>query len=86
MQLYMLWHWGTIIEKHVTLDKKLEGPDHKASIELQLRDLMSKISLLTKMSGDGKLDPQSCETANRKLFEGGCITTKSNQRPCPYNV
>ena len=40
---------ATIIEKHVTLDKKLEGPDHKASIEFaELRDLMSKISLLTR--------------------------------------
>ena len=29
------------------------------------------------MSGDGKLDPQSCETANGKLFRRGCITTKN---------
>lgn len=69
---------ATIIEKHVTLDKKLEGPDHKASIEFaELRDLMSKISLLTKMSGDGKLDPQSCETANRKLFRRGLYYNKN---------
>ena len=34
---------ATIIEKHFTLNKKLKGPDHKASMDFkELKDLMLK--------------------------------------------
>lgn len=46
---------ATIVEKHVTLDKSLLGPDHKASASVdEFADLVSKIRDLEKAMGDGE--------------------------------
>jgi len=48
-------HGATIIEKHLTLDKNLPGPDHKASLEPEeFKLLVDQIRLTEKMMGDGK--------------------------------
>ena len=45
---------ATIIEKHFTLDKELEGPDHKASLEpIELKQMVQNIRLTEQMLGDG---------------------------------
>jgi len=45
-----------VIEKHFTLDKTLNGPDHKASLEPnELKDLIAKIRTLEKMNNNEKL-------------------------------
>lgn len=42
-----------VIEKHFTLRKDMEGPDHKASLEpLELKELVSKIRNIEKALGD----------------------------------
>ena len=44
-----------IIEKHFTLDKMMEGPDHKASIEpVELKKLVDSIRNITISLGDSK--------------------------------
>jgi len=44
-----------VVEKHFTLDKNMEGPDHKASIEpSELRDMINAIRQVEKARGDGK--------------------------------
>ena len=44
-----------IIEKHLTLNTKMSGPDHKASINpTQFKDMVNLIRLTEKMLGDGK--------------------------------
>ena len=46
---------ATIIEKHFTLDKDMEGPDHKASIEPnELKKLVSSIKNISISLGDYK--------------------------------
>ena len=45
---------AVIIEKHITLDKNMEGGDHKASLEPhEFKDLVSKIRRLEMAMGDG---------------------------------
>ena len=40
-----------IIEKHFTLDKKLKGPDHKASLSDELNSLVKSIRNIEKSFG-----------------------------------
>ena len=45
---------ATVIEKHFTLDKKLQGPDHRASLEPhELRSMVSAIRNIELAMGDG---------------------------------
>lgn len=43
-----------IIEKHITLDRNMEGPDHKASVEPdELKQMVSSIRNIEKALGNG---------------------------------
>jgi len=45
---------ASIIEKHFTLDKKLDGPDHKASLDPdELKSMVSAIRNIEQAYGDG---------------------------------
>lgn len=75
--IYAVALGATIVEKHVTLDKNLEGPDHKASINFtELKSLMNRLSTFQLMIGDGSVEPQSCEILNRQLFRRGLYYNK----------
>lgn len=51
-----------VVEKHLTLDRMMEGPDHKASMEpIELGDLIRKIRSLEKALGTGEKVPQPSE-------------------------
>lgn len=51
-----------VIEKHFTLDRKLPGPDHKASLEPdKLKDLVISIRNIEKALGNGQKIPFSSE-------------------------
>ena len=54
-----------IIEKHFTLDKKLPGPDHKASLEPnELKDMVDGIRQIELALGNGIKIPGKKELAN----------------------
>ena len=59
---------ASVIEKHITLDKTLPGPDHKASLEpKELFNLVKQIRSVTiAISGNGQKTPSSTELRNRK--------------------
>jgi N-acetylneuraminate synthase/N,N'-diacetyllegionaminate synthase len=45
---------AAVIEKHFTLDRKLPGPDHKASLEpSELKEMVARIREVEKAMGDG---------------------------------
>jgi len=45
---------ASVIEKHFTLDKKMDGPDHKASLEPnELKSMIGAIRNIEKAMGDG---------------------------------
>ena len=57
---------ANIIEKHFTLDKKLEGPDHSFSIQPDdLKLLISRIRLIEKIRGNGIKIPSNSEIKNK---------------------
>jgi len=54
-----------IIEKHVTLDKSMEGPDHKASLEpIEFKRMVDAIRNIEKAMGDGIKKPSPSEIKN----------------------
>jgi len=56
---------ATCIEKHFTLDKNMEGPDHKASLEPdQLKEMVRAIRNIEIALGDGVKKPSQSEIPN----------------------
>ncbi len=56
---------ATIIEKHFTLDRNMEGPDHKASLEPQeLAEMVKSIRNIEKALGNGDKAPSPSEQKN----------------------
>lgn len=57
-----------IIEKHFTLDRNLEGPDHKASLEPnELEAMVESIRDIEKALGDGVKRPTVSEINNKDI-------------------
>lgn len=57
-----------IIEKHLTLDKKLPGPDHRASLDPEeFRQMMEAIRRVESALGDGRKEPRGSETCNTPI-------------------
>ncbi len=54
-----------IIEKHITLDRKMEGPDHRASLEPQeFKQMVQAIRSIEQSLGDGEKKPSCSEKKN----------------------
>ena len=59
---------ATIIEKHFTLDRNMEGPDHKARLEPnELKQMVTSIRNIEKAFGNGTKEPQECEKKNIEI-------------------
>ncbi len=57
-----------IIEKHFTLDRTMEGPDHKASLEpAELKLMVQQIRNIEAALGDGIKRPNRSEVENAKV-------------------
>lgn len=73
-----------IIEKHFTLDKKMIGPDHKASMEpAELRAMVEAVRIIEKALGNGIKIPSESEKKNipivRKSILAKCIINKGEK-------
>lgn len=56
---------ATVIEKHFTLDRNMEGPDHKASLEPdELTAMVTSIRNIEKAIGNGDKTPSPSELKN----------------------
>ena len=56
---------ATVIEKHFTLDKTMEGPDHKASLDpKELKGMVSAIRNIEIALGNGEKKPSPSESKN----------------------
>lgn len=56
---------AVVIEKHFTLDKNMEGPDHKASLEPdELKRMIEGIRKVEQGLGDGKKEASKSEKGN----------------------
>lgn len=67
-----------VIEKHITLDRNMEGPDHKASLEPhELSAMISAIRNIEKALGNSEKVPSASEVKNKP------IARKSIVAACP---
>ena len=67
-----------IIEKHVTLDKNMEGPDHKASQDINEFDLfVEKIREAEKMIGKGDKQIQKSALENLNVVKKSIYASKN---------
>ena len=60
---------AVVIEKHFTLDKEMEGPDHKASLEPdELKNMVTAIrNVEMALSGTGRKQPSESEIKNIEI-------------------
>jgi len=75
---------AAVIEKHFTLDKTMEGPDHKASLEpYELKAMVKAIRNIEKALGDGIKQPSASEKKNmtiaRKSIIAACEIKKGEK-------
>jgi N,N'-diacetyllegionaminate synthase len=67
-----------VIEKHYTIDKKLSGPDHKASLDpIELKSLVNQIRNVERaIGGSGTKQLHSSEIETKKVVQKGIYLTK----------
>ncbi len=70
-----------IIEKHFTLDKNMEGPDHKASLEpYELTEMISSIRKVELALGDGIKGPRPSEIKNKPIARKSLVAAEPIQQ------
>jgi len=63
-----------IIEKHITLDRQMDGPDHKASLEPdELKLMIKSIRNIEKAIGNGEKKIMASEAKNRVLVRKSIV-------------
>ncbi len=72
---------ATVIEKHFTLDKVMDGPDHKASLEPEELMIMVKgIRNIEKALGSSKKKPSPSESININIVRKSIVANKDIQK------
>jgi N,N'-diacetyllegionaminate synthase len=67
-----------VIEKHFTLDRNMEGPDHKASLEPhELKMMVETIRNIEKALGDGIKKPSNSELKNKVIARKSIVAAES---------
>lgn len=67
-----------VIEKHFTLDKNMEGPDHKASLDPEeLKAMVSAIRNIEKSIGTGLKEPSPSEIANKAVARKSIVSARA---------
>lgn len=66
-----------VIEKHFTLDRNMEGPDHKASLEPdELKEMIAAIRDIENALGDGIKRPSSSEKSNMLIARKSLVAAR----------
>lgn len=69
---------AAVIEKHFTLDRNMEGPDHKASLEPhELKKMIISIRNIEKALGDGEKKPSNSERKNISVARKSIVAKKA---------
>jgi len=68
---------AVVLEKHFTLDRKMEGPDHKASLEPEeLKAMIEAIRCVEVSMGDGVKSPTDSERKNMVIARKSIVAMK----------
>ena len=77
---------ASVIEKHFTLDKTMEGPDHKASLEpSELKEMVKSIRNIEIALGSPLKKPSPSEIPNMAIGRKSIITTSSIKKGEVFN-
>ena len=69
---------ATVIEKHFTLDRTMEGPDHASSLEPdELMQMVYSIRNIEKAMGDGLKMPSKSERDNIRIVRKSIVASKN---------
>ncbi len=67
-----------VIEKHFTLDRRLPGPDHQASLEpAELKAAVAGIRAAELALGDGNKQPATVEQSNRLIARKSLVAARA---------
>lgn len=70
-----------VIEKHFTLDRSMEGPDHAASLEpAELKAMVAAIRNVEKAMGDGIKAPSPSERPNRDIARKSIVAATAIEK------
>ena len=70
-----------VIEKHFTLDKNMEGPDHRASLDpTELKLMVKSIRNIEKALGDGVKKPNKSEELIKKVVRRRVIIARDLEK------
>jgi N,N'-diacetyllegionaminate synthase len=65
---------AAVIEKHITIDKHMEGPDHRMSLEPnELKVMVQTIRNIEKALGNGIKKPSPSEVRNRSVVRNSIV-------------
>ena len=68
---------ATVIEKHFTLDRRRQGPDHRASLEpAELAELVRAVRRVEVALGDGRKRPTSGELDTRRVARRSLVAAR----------
>lgn len=68
---------ATVIEKHFTLDKNMDGPDHKASLNpIELKQMVMAIRNIEQAIGNGLKEPSPSEMANKAVARKSIVASR----------
>ncbi|NAY91646.1 N-acetylneuraminate synthase [Muricauda sp. JGD-17] len=69
---------ATVIEKHFTLDRNMDGPDHKASLEPgELKAMVESIRNIELSLGDGVKKPSPSEMKNKTIARKSIVALRA---------
>ncbi|MBS5002715.1 N-acetylneuraminate synthase family protein, partial [Holdemania filiformis] len=67
--------------KHFTLDRNMEGPDHKASLEPdELKKMIQSIRNIEQAIGDGDKKPSPSEIANKAVARKSIVAKRNIEK------
>lgn len=76
---------ATVIEKHFTLDKNMEGPDHRASLDpAELRALVSAVHHVDEALGNGVKEVTEAERPNIEVARKSIVAARAIRKGEKY--
>lgn len=76
-----------VIEKHITLDRTLPGPDHQASLEPdEFAAMVEAIRTVESALGDGVKAPQPCEQPNISIARKSLVAATAIEKGAHFDA
>ena len=68
---------ASIIEKHITFDKNADGPDHKASIDIdEFRNMVLEVKRVNNLLGSGIKLMHECEKQTKSIARKSLVASR----------